>query len=105
MGYLKHEVEYRQMVNRLLSREIDPDVFVDQFMESWKRDRDDQWAVINSGNTLSAEEDALSKILGHMFVACDCYVAEPVDSWEIGPDQLRSEIAELAKKRWNTKSV
>ena len=74
------------MVTRYVRGDLSHDAFVDEFLRSWRSDRD---ARLVTGDVIDA-----------LMTGTDCYRAdvEPDSPWEIGGDQLLDEAkAALAK--------
>lgn len=101
LTYLAHENDYRSLVSKFVSGQIDPNDFVEQYFALWKRDRDAQWEHVNRGNTLNPQEQVLCGFLDRIFTACDCYSDRPESPYDISEAQLREEVALVARERWS----
>ncbi|HEY6642969.1 colicin immunity domain-containing protein, partial [Povalibacter sp.] len=77
MSYLEHEPIYRDLVAGFLATETQVDAFVEQYFAQWRRDRDEQWNRIHSGQKISGEESELCRKLDAIFTACDSYSPTP----------------------------
>ena len=101
LTYLAHENDYRSLVSKFVSSQIDPRSFVAQYFALWKRDRDAQWEHVHRGNTLDPQEQSLCDFLDRIFTACDCYSDRPETQYDISETQLREEVALVARERWS----
>jgi len=100
LTYLAHENQYRSLVSKFVSGQIDPSDFVDQYFALWKCDRDAQWEHVDRGYPLDAQEQSLCGFLDRIFTACDCYSDKPESPHEISETQLREAVALVARARW-----
>ena len=101
LAYLAHENEYRSLVSKYMSRQIDASGFVDQYFALWKRDRDAEWQHIGRGRAPDPDEQSLCDSLDLIFSACDCYCDRPEGPYEISETQFREEVAAVWRQRWS----
>ena len=121
MSYVANEKRYLQLINRLLSSEVDGETFCREFSSLWKSDRDEQYAEraawpgrydlqlieAHSRGEISTEEfgrkwddlfgyaghEHLLEMLDRVFTACDAFDPEPEREMDIDESQLKREVS------------
>jgi hypothetical protein len=123
MNPLEKEERYINLIQQLLEFEIDSELFCDTFfkvrredrkmddakIESWPERYDLQLIEALKREEITKEEFSqrwtnlwgykdyvhLEEMLDQIFTSCDCYRPVPSLAWEIGGEQLYSEVKTL----------
>jgi len=83
------EDNYKRIIDTFLANEIDVNKFIDQFMNQWRKDRDE-----NVKN-----DNRFQRLIDRIFTSCDCYNEKPEKHFEIDENKLKQEV-ELLRHIW-----